>query len=214
MSSAKSLTGKLSTPKRTALERLDLVEVQVQHLDANIRSIAQEFNNTDSVVEAMVELWGATVVGEKMLEIKHRKMEEKADGHQAAFDKAVEDGKLLKVEASSKTDIIIVTQQAAVDGTVLYPSRVFLPIGGYTEETRALFGFADGKFSKEMKTGDKFEMPGTKEGDPIRGTITVLAIYEPVAKQAKAEAAVAPAADPLPAPEAVDGPALPTESVA
>ncbi len=224
MSSAKSLAGKLSTPKRTALERLDLVEMQIQHLDANLRNVAQEFNNTDSVVEALVELMGPQAVGEKMLEIKHRKMEQKADGHQAAFDKAVEEGKLLKVESSQKTDIIIVSQQANAAGEVLYPTRVFLPIGGYTPETQALFGFADGKFTAEVKEGAKYEMPGLKEGDPIRGTITVLAVYEPVVKKAKTEEpkveTVAPADQataeaPSPAaPVDAETPALPTESVA
>jgi hypothetical protein len=218
MSSAASLVQKLTSPKLTAAERLNQVEQQIGQLDENDRNLAETVNNLDRVVEAMVELYGAQEIGEKMIEIRRRKMEEGADAHQAAFDKAVEEGKLAKVETSQKSDLVVVTQQKNGDGEVLYPTRVFLPLPAYTPDAQKMLGFEGGKLTRELKVGEVLEMAGLKEGDPMRGSLTILALYEPVAK-AKAEtvapadqATAAPAAVEAPAVDTSGAPALPTET--
>lgn len=209
MSSNGSVINKLTTRQPTAVERLNLMEQQIQQLDQNDQNIARELNNLDGVVEALVELYGAQPIGEKMLEIKHRKMEDKADAHQAAFDKAVEEGKLAKVESSQKTEIVIVSQQKDAEGQVLYPTRVFLPVAAYTAEAQKLLGFEGGKLTRELKVGETMELAGVKEGDPARGSMTILALYEPVVK-AKTEPSAVPEESETQA-DTSDAPALPTE---
>ncbi len=173
-------------------------------------------NNLDGVVEALVELYGPQEIGLKMVEIRHRKMEQVADGHQGAFDKAVEDGQLAKVGSSQKTDVVVVTQQTSADGTVMFPTRVFLPVSAYTPEAQKLLGFVDGKLTRALNVGDKIEMPGLAEAEPSRGAIAILALYEPVVKSKAEKPAdtVAPEEQAVAAAtmDTIDAPALPTET--
>lgn len=183
MASAKSMQRKTTPPEPTALERLASLEVKVNRLNGGLTHLNQEIRNLDRVVEGLVEMFGAEAVAEKVMMISNNKQEERAAGQIAALDAAVADGKLTAPQASSKTDIILVTTQKNTAGETMVPSKVALPIPGYTEEVQKLFGFIDGQLTRELTVGEVIDLgraADAPEGAPSRGTLAVVGIYEPV----------------------------------
>lgn len=147
-------------------QRVGRLEVAIQNLSqqaqAALEKLSQRLNVTNQALAAVCELLGTETVHAKATEMHIRELETEAEAQAAQVLDAVEKGQLISTETVGKNCPMVVTQQTGANGQVLHPSRVHLPLEGYSPEVQALL---EGK-----ATGDVIELPdGSK--------LTVLASY-------------------------------------
>jgi hypothetical protein len=156
---------------RSALERIDALEQELPRLgmavDQALQVNGRRLGELASVLEAVVELLGASTVDAKIKEVADSKTMANMERAKQALEDALAKGELVKSETVTEKSLVV-GREIDKNGSPIFPGRVQLTYGGIRPEFQEkLKGQAAG-FSVETPRGNKFE---------------VLEVYEVVEKQ-------------------------------
>jgi hypothetical protein len=163
---------------KSALERIDALEQEfprvVMAVNEAFSGQSQRVARLASVVEAVVELFGAEVVDAKIKEVSDRKTMDSLERAKAALEEGLAKGDLLKADAIGDASLIV-GREFDKEGQAIFPGRVQLQFAGIKPE-----------FQEQLRgqgVGFQVETPG-------EGKFEVVEIYEVVVKASEAPEAL------------------------
>lgn len=159
-----------------ALTRIDTLEARLDNLHTQLNNAfkqqGEKMDNIVRVLDALTNIIGEEAVTTKVRERHVEKLEAEAAQTEEAVNAAVESGNLVHTDEALGEEYLVVTTQKNADGSVRHPTKLFLPLGGYVPEVKALL--------EKAKVGDVIPLEDTT-------TIEIIDILKPVAPQTPPE---------------------------
>lgn len=158
--------------RATALERLELLEAQMQVLAKNLQGIfnnlTEEHTNTNRVLAAATEIIGRQAVQDKAKEMRITELETQADQNDKNMEESVKMGTVKPIdEVIDSETVVVVVQEKDKEGNTKYPTRSYSNLAAFEDKIKAsLIG---------KKPGDVLTV---EDSDGV--TLTLLKVYDVV----------------------------------
>lgn len=163
--------------KKSALERIDLLENEIPRLISAINGAFEQLNervgSLAKLVEAVVETVGAEQVEQSLKAIEDRKIELQLSAAKAELDSQVAAGNMLKVEVVGEKSLIV-GREFDREGVLIPPGRAQIMFASIKPEYQEKL--------KGQQAGFMFETVG--------GKFEVMEVYDEVVKAPEALTAV------------------------
>jgi hypothetical protein len=154
--------GAVAAIKQLTEHHNNLAKATQEGLNSLEAAITERLNDNSIVLQAISQIVGFEKVNEAAKAIRIKLLEDEAAEQGKNVTKALEEGKLKVVETADETCLVVTTVKKA-DGSLMYPSKSYLPFGFYKPEVQAVL--------RGKKVGEVTQLP--TDG----GTIEILEIY-------------------------------------
>ena len=140
-------------------------------VDKKTQDINDRLDDNSIVMQAIAQILGVEKVAETAKTVRIKIVEDEARQQGENVAKGFAEGKLAKVDKVSENTLVVTTVKKP-DGTVMYPTKSYLPFGFYKPEVQAVL--------RDKKVGDVMQLPTDS------GNIEILDIYIEVQKSEEA----------------------------
>lgn len=186
----------------SAMERLDVVEAQVDDMQKTLPQLAigmndavnrlsGQFNDHNETLDALIGLVGVNAVQAAIQEARLNRMKTAAETTKANITKAVADGKLAKADKIGEKTLIV-GRETKADGTEIPPGYAAMSFSQVKKDYKEKFLGQAAGFVFDTEAGGKFEVQELYEAVP-EATPTPEAATAPAGAVTPTEATPPPA---------------------